>query len=155
MRTTVSTLSFSDSPRKADSRTTVLPSLKRRWQDVSVDWIIARAGEVRDIHIRQRQRQVLNERAHAFERAHLRIHERAATAPCDFIQQFLHLKRGKPPFGRLSKRVLRLPLPGHREARWLREFSSPNSRVRRVVKVRSSRTPISSNASGAASSCDR
>jgi len=100
MRTTVSTLSFSDSPRKADSRTTVLPSLKRRWQDVSVDWIIARAGEVRDIHIRQLQRQVLNERTHAFERAHLRIHERAATAPCDFIRQFLHLKRGKPPFGR-------------------------------------------------------
>ena len=45
MRTTVSTLSFSDSPRKADSRTTMLPSLQRRWQDVSVDWIIARAGE--------------------------------------------------------------------------------------------------------------
>src|SRR6266702_3140476 len=84
MRTTVSTLSFSDSPRKADSRTTVLPSLKRCWQDVSVDWIIARAGDVRDIHIRQRQRQVLNERAHAFERAHLRIHERAAEAPGEF-----------------------------------------------------------------------
>src|ERR1700710_1886935 len=91
MRTTVSTLSFSDSPRKADSRTTVLPS-ETSLAGRSVDWIIPRAGEVRDIHIRQRQRQVLNERAHAFERAHLRIHERAAEAPAEFNPAVLAFK---------------------------------------------------------------